>query len=132
VGIVGRFIDGITPEQRDRIVTAHDFEYAAVFRGSYGNGMTAVGEGMCLIDTVFNESGAWHKYTLVDHIVPNRRATFALGYRFDELCCRFGPARVIRACKLRAAGIRLVNNSQDIDIQRLLNAISLDLHGRKV
>ena len=81
---MGRYIDGLTAEQRDRLVEAKDF-----LDDDWWDGVEGVG---CLCCTA---EGGWSddlSNVGVDHPA----------YRFPQACDRFGKARVVRAIKLRA------------------------------
>jgi hypothetical protein len=100
MGLLGRYIDGLTDEQRDRIVEAQ----------AWGAG----GGGLALVNNV-----AWPNADglvfgcLVEYAHGGNRAAqqsgafLTIGPRFDVTVHRFGLDRVVRAVKLRAGSAPL-------------------------
>jgi hypothetical protein len=96
MGIVGRYIDRLTDEQRDRIIVAQDWCSKHFMDG----------DNRCLVGHAINVRGVndvrnLDVETYTDKLF-RRGVVFAPG-RFDHLCARFGIARIVRACKARAA-----------------------------
>lgn len=94
MGKVARYIDGLTDEQRDRIIRAQE----------WGWGACAVNEKRrdpdnpmwfgCLVEQAW---GNWDE-------ASQTREFHSIGLGgFDSLVLRFGLDRIVRACKARAA-----------------------------
>lgn len=112
MGIVGRWIDSLSDEERDRIVEAQDAGFGS-----------QRGTARCIVEMAGYRAGA-HMAGRI-HDVEKLRAYAArmsakLGYpppiglpfarqsveaHFDLLCIRFGLARIVRLCKLRAGHV---------------------------
>ena len=92
--MIGLWIDGLTDEQRDRIVSAQGWITGRVGRPSEGT--------HCLIghahhDVILQGDTAWKMWVRIRPILGD------VGTQFDDLCRRFGKDRVVRAIKLRAS-----------------------------
>ena len=83
---MGSWIDGLTDEQRDRIVQGQGWCV-----GDIGNADTT-----CLIGHAAGEC-------LNPYMAFTPPVGVMIACRFDILCDRFGLDRVVRACKMRAA-----------------------------
>ena len=88
MGLVGRYIDALSDEQRDNVIVAAEF--------GYGQRVDAYGRG-CLVQVA--EQGASDVCLRFKFQYPQR----GVGGQFDALCKRFGKARIVAACKARAA-----------------------------
>lgn len=99
MGMLGRFIDGLTPQQKDRVIEAQTFWW--LYKANR-EGLTADQGCGCLIDTALARRNAFVEYgeERVHYGASHRRF---LSIEFDRLIRRFGPERIIRACKMRAA-----------------------------
>ena len=86
--MVGRYIDALSDEQRDRIIEARE-----MIIGDYGDEDGDGGPG-CLVGTA---EGA------EDQPVADALGYFRVEFAFDDLADRFGKDRIVRLCKARAA-----------------------------
>lgn len=87
MGLLGRWIDSLTDEERDRIVEAQGWGFGW-FGGCYG-------DRRCLVEQV--DPGVSYR--------PITESEWAVVTRFDVLCDRFGLDRIVRAVKLRAGHV---------------------------
>lgn len=104
--MIGRYIDQLTDEERDRIITAQDWvPNMLAFADGDGN--------RCLCGHVER----WSRFDATDHAAVRRRARFENRYRRGrrnalytdvavraiDVCLRMGQDRFVRAVKMRAA-----------------------------
>lgn len=87
--MIGQWIDGLTDEQKDRIVRATEWR---------PHKLGSPGEPRCLTGHAFDIT-----ITDVARGHPDAGESLAIGVSFDDLVHRFGIDRIVRACKLRAA-----------------------------
>ena len=99
MGIVGRYIDVLSDEQRDRVIEAKGWDREFV---SYDDPSCR-----CLV----GHAEDWDAdFVSHDHLggklTSNSRnhRGIAVYNQFPRLCKRFGEDRIIRLCKVRAAG----------------------------
>ena len=105
---MGRYINELDTEGRDRLIGAPEFGFAGLawgVDGEYGR------ERPCLVDAATGRYAAWQDWT-------NGPVSWGCtpSYRWDRACVRFGLPRVVRAIKLRAAKL----NGCDADTIRKL------------
>lgn len=115
MGLLGKYIDALSDEQRDRIIEAKDFTLNCHNRGCYG----------CLVVTaeVENiEEGRRYFDFPVAAMVGHRDGTYEseVEYRFPHLTTRFGKDRIVAACKSRAA-----KNNQSIHVEIDIHELEL-------
>ena len=95
--MVGLYLDALSDEQRDRVIEAEQF----------GNGMFFNRAGVgCLVGVAEREYFENNKFSNAAFCPPVAFAMSNLrgvGESFDRLCKRFGKARIVAACKARAA-----------------------------
>ena len=91
---MGRFIDELTDEQRDRLVEAEDFTTATWWEDGYG---CLCGTAL-LLNTMEKQSAYAARNPSSPFIWPLEAAQI----RYIGAIVRFGKARVVRAIKLRA------------------------------
>lgn len=85
MGMLGRYIDGLTEEQKDKVIQAQEWR-----TGSMG-----VAQGpRCLMG---------HAKGIYEDVQGDPFYGIRLGVTFDSACRRFGQQRIVRACKLRAS-----------------------------
>ena len=92
--MIGKWIDGLSDEQRDRIVSATEWGFSRVPMGHPDSFDSATGK-WCLMAHAEGRSNGWMRDEKTGMADP--------AHRFDELCERFGLARIVRAIKARAA-----------------------------
>ena len=103
MGIVGKYIDALSDEQRDKIVEAKDMH-----AGKWGWWDGGCG---CLVATAEMTVGEYETPPVTVRVspkVPDYYATrdwraFCPQHAFPRLCERFGKDRIVRLCKERAA-----------------------------
>lgn len=102
MGMLGRYIDGLTDEQKDRIIQAQ--EWAAAQNKAFGGR-----NPRCLVEQAQGFVGC----------AVNNTDYFIYGMRFDMACGRFGIKRIVRACKLRAAKFNFIlpNQQRQVKLQ---------------
>jgi hypothetical protein len=98
MGKIGRYIDALPDEARDRVIEAHDW---CVQWGLDGGG------GRCLVGHTedWREVGDGDiavRCVDVAKMPGGSEDLECVGADFDAACARFGIDRVVRACKLRA------------------------------
>ena len=101
MGMIGRYIDGLTDEPKDRVVRAL---YWARGGGRRNDGP------MCLVQHAAGRWDWWYKtvkrgrwiFARTKTVVEDNEEDWRIAYRFDVLCIRFGLPRIVRAIKLRA------------------------------
>ena len=96
MGVVARYIEKLSDEQRDNIIEAEAFNNAQYF-DAHGVG--------CLVGVAEREYFAHHGFDAVCPPVAFSLTVFGggVGGHFDTLCRKFGKARIVAACKNRAA-----------------------------
>jgi hypothetical protein len=91
--MIGKWIDGLTDEQRDRIIEGHEWTAGS---------MSGYGASRCLVGHAFDyrRNGGFQ-----DVVAAQASGQHGIGvaFRFDALVARFGLNRIVRACKMRAA-----------------------------
>ena len=97
--MIGKWIDALTDEQRDNIVTAQGWRYGGYLyedgtRCLVGNALDLRGRG------VMAESHTWPGMRCVR--VDYSAFEISIERCFDHLCKRFGTDRIVRMCKVRA------------------------------
>ena len=92
---MGRFIDGLTDEQRDRIVEAKDFTDGwDWWDGECGCLVGTIEEGAGAIAIKMIAASMQVRYKRWRHLFPH--------HRFPMAVARFGKARIVHAIKARA------------------------------
>ena len=91
---MGRYIDELDDEGRDRLVTAEDFSDGQWWDGRCGCLVTTAVGGRCAGDGEKAARG---------HRLGARWQEQGPAYRYPYAVARFGKDRVVRAIKLRAA-----------------------------
>ena len=95
MGLVARYIDAISDEQRDRVIEAKDISDGPFFFNDQPDG-TYCG---CLVGVAEMEHARME--------APIDRGMYTGSWYpsdfFPRLCRRFGKARIVAACKARAA-----------------------------
>ena len=95
--MIGKWIDGLTDVQRDRIIEGQGWCNVTFYDGD---------GALCLIGHAFAIRADCDYHPRLGRYMRavNRHGVDAfVPDRFDELCVRFGRDRIVRACKLRAA-----------------------------
>ena len=91
--MLGRYLDALSDEQRDRVIKAKDFLSSDT---SYVEDCVGCLVGVAEMNLDVNADRPIHfQMTSGDYDAP--------GYRFPRLCARFGKDRIVRLCKQRAA-----------------------------
>lgn len=103
MGMLGDYLDGLTDEQRDRVIRAMEWRPRAIL---YQDG------ARCLVGhvqdaqphprTLWEPHDDYSILTFFDISQPHDEP-LEVGMMFDKLCERFGTERVVRAVKKRAA-----------------------------
>lgn len=83
--MIGRYIDGLTDEERDRIIKAQDWTYR----------QWDDGDKKCLVGQVIDHRVVGH--ALVSDL------ELSVARRFDKLVRDWGMTATVRLCKMRAA-----------------------------
>lgn len=110
MGLVGRYIDSLTDEQRDRIVEAEMFSPELRHWWSRRDGCG------CIVGTA---EAMWNHTMLDENFAdyPVDEHSENAGIRVHHLAVRFGHDRVVRACKLRA-GAKVLTTPDRIVVYR--------------
>jgi hypothetical protein len=87
--MIGKWIDGLTDEQRDRIIEATEWRECC--------GYMLNDQPVCVLSHAYDVQEFVHICTRIPHEL------YPVGDRFDRLCIRRGLDRIVRACKMRAA-----------------------------
>lgn len=116
---IGKWVDSLTDEQADRIITEPEFYPGNCFVNRFNN-------TRCLVGAAFNFMSNSEGYEMAERNgsvyetkrFPWSRRTFLIvggkdnwvgaANRFTKLCQRFGVERITRTCKLRAARRRQI------------------------
>ena len=98
MGLVGKYLDALSDEQRDRVIEAGDFNDGNKYFDDDG---CACLVGVAERDS-FSAGGRWLRSPPVDLKVGENYFGNA-GDNFPSLIMRFGKARIVAACKARAA-----------------------------
>ncbi len=107
MGIVGRYIDALSDEQRDNVIEADGFGYGQMWDDE--------GRG-CLVAVAEVVVGAPIAMPIAQRFCNEGQL---VGCTFDNLCYRFGKARIVAACKARAA----IGNAPTVSEVRALEAV---------
>jgi len=91
--MIGLWIDGLTDEERDRIVVGQLWD-----RG--GASEDKPDAPMCVMQHAYGHEAYWEAYW--DEGDEESGTELHVAYRFDDLVRRFGIDRVVRAIKKRA------------------------------
>ena len=97
MGLIVKYLDALSDDGRDRVIVAEEFD-----NGQYINSR---GVG-CLVGVAEREyfSVGYGPFPPVQKAVGRTRwSNDRVCERFDAICRRFGKARVVAACKARAA-----------------------------
>lgn len=102
MGLMARFIDRLSAEQKDNIIQAQGWGWAGRERLINEETYSAMAGKLCLMDNACGAVGSWmEEDPITVQITNSLRKPEALA--FDNACHRFGMQRVVRACKMRAA-----------------------------
>lgn len=99
MGKMGRWIDGLTDEQKDRIVRGQRWRDQLVIDADGRKCLVGHAAGY-QVKKRANGNGTAAFRVGCEVYLPDTTPT---GSRFDRLCGRFGLERIVRACKQRAA-----------------------------
>ncbi len=95
MGALGRWIDELTPEQKDKIIEAQGWGASLVPESDWPC-------NACLIDHVFEgHSRDYGAYKIPHHYLGVLRER-SVSTQYEHLFKRFGERRVVRALKMRA------------------------------
>lgn len=97
MGCMGRFIDGLSADQRDSIIQAQSWGWASMNDEEQYAAMLG---RLCLMDHACGVS-SWMEWD-TEKIMEQDSIRKPPAQAFDVACQRFGMQRVVRACKLRA------------------------------
>lgn len=95
MGMLGNYIDGLTPEQKDRVIEAQEWTNGELLD------LSGRSNARCLIGHAKDMQPGMLCFTTDEEWQALHGN--GVGIRFDRACGRFGKERVIQAAKKRAA-----------------------------
>ena len=118
--MLGLYLDALSDEQRDRVIECEDF--------GFGQNWDGQGRG-CLV-AVAELGEREHTKVYLKFYVQGEAS---VGVQFDDLIARFGKARVVAACKARAArGNNITREAQQAEKDGRLQSLTGAAHADRV